>query len=105
MTETLELVTKKKPEATAEQVAAEELVRRAREQGLSLTGPDRLLKQLTKMVIETALDQEMTEHLGHERNTPSGNAAGNVRNGSRPKTVLTDGAGQVGIEVPRDRDG
>ena len=39
-------------------------MRRAREQGLSLTGPDGLLKQLTKMVIETALDQEMTEHLG-----------------------------------------
>jgi hypothetical protein len=58
MTVTLETVTKKKPEPTAEQVAAEELVRRAREQGLSLTGPDGLLKQLTKVVIETALDQE-----------------------------------------------
>ena len=48
MTATLETVTKKKPEPTAEQVAAEELVRQAREQGLSLTGPDGLLKQLTK---------------------------------------------------------
>jgi transposase-like protein len=105
MTETLETVTKKKPELTAEQVAAEELVRRAREQGLSLTGPDGLLKQLTKVVIETALDQELTEHLGHEKNTPAGNESGNVRNGSRPKTVLTEGTGQVGIEVPRDRDG
>jgi putative transposase len=105
MTETLEPVTKKKPEATAEQAAAEDLVRRAREQGLSLTGPDGLLKQLTKVVIETALDQELTEHLGHERNTPAGNETGNVRNGSRPKTVLTEGTGQVGIEVPRDRDG
>jgi transposase-like protein len=104
MTETLETVTKK-PEATAEQQAAEELVRRAREQGLSLTGPDGLLKQLTKVVIETALDQELTEHLGHEKNTPSGNETGNVRNGSRPKTVLTEGTGQVGIDVPRDRDG
>src|SRR5580692_5335406 len=105
MTETLELVTKKKPEASAEQAAAEELVRRAREQGLSLTGPDGLLKQLTKVVIETALDQELTEHLGHEKNTPAGNETGNVRNGARPKTVLTEGTGQVGIEVPRDRDG
>jgi putative transposase len=68
MSETLETVTtKKKPEPSAEQVAAEELVRRAREQGLPLTGPDGLLKQLTKVVIETALDQELTEHLGHER--------------------------------------
>ena len=105
MSATLETVTKKKPEPTAEQVAAEELVRRAREQGLSLTGPDGLLKQLTKVVIETALDQELTEHLGHERNTPAGNETGNVRNGARPKTVLTEGTGQVGIEVPRDRDG
>jgi hypothetical protein len=105
MTETLETVTKKKPEPSAEQVAADELVRRAREQGLSLTGPDGLLKQLTKAVLETALDQELTEHLGHERNTPAGNEAGNVRNGTRPKTVLTEATGQVGIEVPRDRDG
>jgi putative transposase len=104
MTETVEPVTKKKPEASAEQ-AAEELVRRAREQGLSLTGPDGLLKQLTKVVIETALDQEMTEHLGHEKNAPAGNEAGNVRNGSRPKKVLTGATGQVGIEVPRDRTG
>ena len=105
MTETLETVTKKKPEPTAEQVAAEELVRRAREQGLSLTGPDGLLKQLTKVVIETALDQELTEHLGHDRNTPAGNESGNVRNGSRPKKVLAEGTGQVAIDVPRDRDG
>ena len=104
MTETLETMTKK-PEASAEQVAAEELVRQAREQGLSLTGPDGLLKQLTKVMIETALDQELTEHLGHEKNTPAGNQSGNVRNGSRPKTVLTEGTGQVGIDVPRDRDG
>jgi putative transposase len=105
MTETLEPVTRKKPEATAEQAAAEELVRRAREQSLSLTGPGGLLKQLAKVVIEAALDQELTEHLGHERNTPSGNAAGSVRNGARPKTVLTEGTGQVQVEVPRDRDG
>jgi putative transposase len=105
MTATLEDVTKKKdkPEPTAEERVAEELVRRAREQGLSLTGPDGLLKQLTKTVIETALNQEMTEHLGHEKGGQP--VSGNVRNGTRPKTVLTEGTGQVGIEVPRDRDG
>jgi putative transposase len=102
---TLEDVTRKKPEPSAEQLAAEELVRRAREQGLSLTGPDGLLKQLTKVVLETALDQELTEHLGHEKNGQVVNEAGNVRNGTRSKTVLTEGTGQVGIEVPRDRDG
>jgi transposase-like protein len=106
MTATLDDVTKKsKSEPSAEQRAAEELVRRAREQGLSLTGPDGLLKQLTKAVLETALDQEMTEHLGHEKNGQVSNETGNVRNGTRAKTVLTEGTGQVGIEVPRDRDG
>jgi putative transposase len=75
------------------------------EQGLSLTGPDGLLKQLTKTVLETALNQELTEHVGHDKHAPAGKETGNVRNGTRPKTVLTEGSGQVGIEVPRDRDG
>jgi hypothetical protein len=65
---TLEIVPKKtKPEPSAEELAAKELVRVAREQGLSLTGPDRLLKQFTKSVLETALNVEMTEHLGHKQ--------------------------------------
>jgi putative transposase len=106
MDATLDDVTKRtKREPTAEEKLAEELVARAREQGVALTGPDGLLKQLTKTVLETALDQEMTEHLGHEKGSPAGNQAGNVRNGSRGKTVLTEASGQVGIEVPRDRDG
>jgi len=107
MSATLETVAKKKdkPEATAEQQAAERLVRQAREQGLSLTGPDGLLKQLTKVVLETALDQELTEHLGHEKNSQAVNETGNVRNGTRAKTVLTESTGEVGIEVPRDRAG
>jgi transposase-like protein len=108
MTATLDALASKKwdkAEPTAEQRAAEELVRRAREQGLSLTGPDGLLKQLTKVVLETALDQEMTEHLGHDKNGPVVNETGNVRNGTRGKTVLTESTGEVGIEVPRDRDG
>jgi putative transposase len=104
MTATLDDVTKKiKPEPSAEQLAAEDLVRRAREQGLSLTGPDGLLKQLTKTVLETALNQELTEHLGHEKHGQP--ESGNVRNGTRPKTVLTEASGQVQIEVPRDRAG
>jgi putative transposase len=106
MTATLDGVPKKiKPVPTAEQRAAEELVARGREQGLSLTGPEGLLKELTKTVLETALSQELTEHLGHDKHAPAGNEAGNVRNGTRPKTVLTEGSGQVAIEVPRDREG
>jgi putative transposase len=56
-------------------------------------------------VLETALNQELTEHLGHDKHGPAGHETGNVRNGTRPKTVPTEGSGQVGIEVPRDRDG
>jgi putative transposase len=63
------------------------------------------LKQPTKTVLETALNQELTEHLGHDKHSPAANETGNVRNGIRAKTVLTEGSGQVGIEVPRDRDG
>jgi putative transposase len=103
---TLDVVPKKKPEPSAEETAAKELVRLAREQGLSLTGPDGLLKQFTKSVLETALNEEMTEHLGHEKHRVAGDRdSTNVRNGTRPKTVLTEATGQVEIDVPRDRDG
>lgn len=106
MTTTLDVVKSKKLESSAEETAARELVRLAREQGLSLTGPDGLLKQFTKTVLETALNEEMTEHLGHEKHQAEpGRFASNVRNGTRPKTVLTEATGQVTIEVPRDRDG
>src|ERR1700722_9379094 len=103
---TLDGVTKKKPaEQSAEQQAAAELVRLAQEQGLSLTGPDGLLKQLTKAVLETALNEEMTEHLGYEKHDPAGASSGNIRNGTRSKSVLTESTGHVEIEVPRDRAG
>src|SRR3954465_3801477 len=106
MTATLDDVAKKKQaEPSAEQQAAVELVRLAQEQGLSLTGPDGLLKQLTKTVLETALNEEITEHLGYEKHDPSGAGAGNIRNGTRAKTVLTDATGHVKIDVPRDRSG
>ncbi|MFE2615318.1 IS256 family transposase [Micromonospora chalcea] len=86
-------------------MAAAELVRAAKEQGLSLTGPDGLLKQLTKTVLETALNEEMTEHLGYEKHDQAGAGVGNVRNGTRSKTVLTDTTGPVQLDVPRDRAG
>ena len=101
---TLDDVAKKKAaEQSAEQKAAVELVRLAQEQGLSLTGPDGLLKQLTKTVLETALNKEMTEHLGYEKHDPPEAGTGNVRNGTRSKTVLTETTGSVELDVPRDR--
>ena len=89
MTTTLDAVKSKKQDFSAEETAARELVRLAREQGLSLTGPDGLLKQFTKTVLETALNEEMTDHLGHEKHQadPERESA-NMRNGTRPKTVL-----------------
>jgi putative transposase len=106
MTATLDDVARKRPaEESAEQQAAVELVRLAKEQGLALTGPDGLLKQLTKTVLETALNEEITEHLGYEKHDPAGAGSGNIRNGSRAKSVLTEASGPVEIDVPRDRAG
>jgi putative transposase len=105
MTVTLDEMAKRKPEVSAEQLAARELVRLAQEQGLSLTGPDGLLRQLTKSVIETALSEEMTDHLGYQKHDPAGDGSGNVRNGTRAKTVLSGNSGPVSIDVPRDRAG
>lgn len=81
---------------------AERLLAQAREQGVSLVGPGGLLNQLTRNVLETALEAELTEHLGHEHGQRP--VAANMRNGTRSKTVLTE-IGPVEIEVPRDRDG
>jgi transposase-like protein len=72
---------------------------------MALTGPDGLLKALTKTVIETALDEEMSEHLGYDKHDPSGRNLANSRNGKRSKSVLTGTVDQVDLEVPRDRDG
>jgi transposase-like protein len=81
-----------------------ELVEQARTAGLQLTGEGGLLQQLTKRVLEAALDGEITDHLGYDKHDPAGKNGGNSRNGARAKTVLTD-VGPVEISVPRDRDG
>jgi transposase-like protein len=63
-----------------------------------------VMRQLTKLTIETALDAEMDEHLGYVKHDPAGNGSGNSRNGSSRKSVIGDN-GPVDIEVPRDREG
>jgi putative transposase len=88
----------------AERAAVRELVRAARARGEDLTGPNGLLKTITKTVLESALEEEMSEHLGFDRHQGPRDG-GNIRNGTRTKTVLTDAAGEVQIEVPRDRAG
>jgi len=88
-----------------ERAAIAELVKAARERGDDITGPDGLLKSITATVLEAALEEEMTDHLGHAKHHAPEGGAGNIRNGTRGKTVLTDAAGEVQIEVPRDRAG
>jgi putative transposase len=83
---------------------ADQLLGKAQEQGVELLGPDGLLSQVTKAVLERALAEEMTGHLGYEKHDPAGRGSGNSRNGSTGKTVLTD-IGAVDLAVPRDRNG
>jgi len=69
-----------------------------------LIGENGLLKQLTKLLVEKALDAELTEHLGHERHEAVANTGGNTRNGKSKKTLKGE-FGELPIEVPRDRQG
>jgi len=69
-----------------------------------LIGENGLLKQLTKALVERALEAEMTEHLGHARHNPVMNPSGNTRNGKSQKTLKGD-FGELPIEIPRDRHG
>jgi putative transposase len=94
-----------RPLSPEELAAVEDLVHRARQAGIALTGPDGLLKAMTKTVIEAALEEEMADHLGYDKHAVEGRNRANSRNGKRSKTVLTDSCGEVDIDVPRDRDG
>src|SRR3954470_22627558 len=87
----------------AEQLV-EQLVSRTKPGGLALTGEGGVLQQLTKRLLESALEGEITDHLGYDKHDPAGKNGGNSRNGTRSKTVLTE-VGPVEIAVPRDRDG
>jgi putative transposase len=102
MTETIEPMVEL--DEDERQVLAQQLVDRARVEGVDLIGPDGLLTKLTKTVLETALEEEVSEHLGYDKHDPIGRNGENSRNGTRAKTVLTE-IGPVEIGVPRDRDG
>src|SRR5215210_5437261 len=83
---------------------AEALIEQARAQGVELLGEGGLLRQMTKAVLERALAEELTDHLGYEVGDPAGHGTGNSRNGHTAKKLLTE-AGTVDLEVPRDRAG
>ncbi len=69
-----------------------------------IAGPGGLLAQLTKRLVERAMEVELTDHLGYEPHREPPGGAGNTRNGTTPKTLVTV-QGRVGIDAPRDRDG
>lgn len=83
---------------------AEQLVARARSEGVELTGDNGLLTAMVRQVLQTGLNVELAEHLGYEPYAPAGRGSGNNRNGSYPKTVTTE-IGQVEVQMPRDRLG
>jgi transposase-like protein len=102
MTDVVEMIDPVTGEILDGQQFAEQLLKQAKERGVDLVGADGLLNGLTKRVLETALEAEMSEHLGYEKHAAS--TSENARNGTRAKTVLTE-VGPVQIDVPRDRDG
>jgi putative transposase len=83
---------------------ARRLLEQAREEGVDVTGPSGLLQQMMKSVLEVALNEELTDHLGYEHGDPVGRGTGNSRNGTTSKTLLTD-VGPVELDTPRDRNG
>jgi putative transposase len=83
---------------------ARQLLEQAKADGVSLVGPGGLLAGVTKTVLQAALDAEMAGHLGYEKGERPPFPVGNHRNGTSPKTVLTE-VGPIGLEVPRDRNG
>src|SRR3954451_19006428 len=68
--------------------SADELLAKAQAQGVELLGPDGLLSQVTKPVLERALEEELTDHLGHEKHDAAGRGSGNSRNGATGKSAL-----------------
>src|ERR671936_2030618 len=80
------------------------LAAQARVQGVQLLGRGGVLQQLTRRLLEAALEAEMDEHLGYDKHDPAGRNGGNSRNGRRGKTLLTE-VGRVDIGVPRAGDG
>ncbi|SRR6266568_175517 len=85
------------------QALAAQLAERAREEGVAFGGPDGVIAAVTKMLLDTGLDTELTAHLGYEWHGADGDGNGNRRNGHKKKKVKT-GNGLVEVEIPKDRN-
>jgi len=91
-----------KPNAELMQLADSLLVNYKKPE--DLIGENGLLKQLTKMLVERALEAEMADHLGHDKSDPVTNVTGNARNGHSAKTLKGE-FGELPLDIPRDRQG
>lgn len=87
-----------------QQALLNELLKDFKGDAKDLLGQHGLVKQITKQLLESALEGEMTDHLGYDAHDPAGRKSGNSRNGRGRKTVQTT-EGELDIEVPRDRNG
>jgi putative transposase len=91
------------PRRLVDDQLADDLIAQAQAEGVELLGDGGLLQQMTKAVLERALAEELTDHLGYEEGDPAGRGSGNSRNGFTSKRLLSE-AGHVDLEVPRDRN-
>jgi putative transposase len=82
----------------------DELMAKVKADGIQLLGDGGLIAEFSKRILERALDEELTDELGYERGDPAGRGSGNSRNGTSPKSVITE-IGAVDLDVPRDRAG
>ena len=87
-----------------DEATLDRLMAQVESEGLELLGPDGVLTELTSRIMNRAMEAELTDHLGYEPGDLAGHGSGNNRNGTSPKTVLTD-AGAIPVKVPRDRNG
>jgi putative transposase len=82
----------------------DQLIERAGAGGISLTGRDGFLPELIRTVLERGLAAELSDHLGYDKGDTAGRGVANSRNGSSPKTLVTE-VGQIPLNTPRDRAG
>jgi len=96
-------MTNSKPEGEFRKELLDELMQHYQDPE-DLLGERGLLRQLTKALIERAMEGELTHHLGYEKHSPSGHNSGNYRNGGSHKTIKGN-YGHIPLKVPRDRAG
>ena len=101
MEKSVKLKQKERPMATTDELL--DILMKNYKKPEDLIGENGLLKQLTKRLLERAMQAELTEHLGYEKHSPSGKNSGNSRNGGYNKTI-TGEFGNLDITTPRDRN-